>query len=247
MEITRKAILIGSSEVSPELPGVESDMKRYYDFLISNNGGAWEEDEILVSLNEKKQYIFQKLNSLTDIDFAFILIAGHGEFQIYNNDFNDSRTGTYYYITETDIILLNRLFPQVLRSLIIVDVCRENIYINEQKSQKDSRIFNLSGKNINRLHREDYRALYDEQIRKCPQARTILYSCKPDQTAGDNGDGGFFSKALLKSYRNDGLGDIISCKEAFDYAKTYVYENHYPQLPIMYGGRGRIFFPFALS
>jgi hypothetical protein len=242
----RKAILIGSSEVLPELPGVEKDIERYYDFLISNNGGAWEGNEILVSLNEGISEISRKLDGFTNVDFAFVLIAGHGEFRIYNNDPNDSRSGTYYYITEADQIIVKKLFPRVLRSVIIVDVCREYVHIKDiKKSLRDS--FFSSKESARLLSREHYRALYDKQIMTCSEARMVLYSCRPDQEAGDDGDGGVFSKALLTSYKDDGLGRTLSIKDAFDYTKTYVSENHYPQVPVMLGGRGRMFFPFAIS
>lgn len=246
MSINRKALLIGSSNVSPPLPGVEEDLKRYCYFLYSNNGGAWEKNEIIISLNESRTEILNKVRYINNSDFAFILIAGHGEYRLYNNNAYDEKSGTYYYITDTDAIHIKYLFPRVIKSIIITDVCRVKVYIDSLKKSLNERLFSRMDDG-QLLDRSDYRRIYDNQIINSPQARMVLFSCGADQEAGDNGEGGVFSRALLNSYNVDNCGNVVSIKEAFDYAKNYVYENNYPQLPEMDSGRGRIFFPFAIT
>jgi len=246
MKLIRKAILIGCSNVPPELPGVEEDIQRYFNFLISNNGGAWETGEITISLNNNETELYRKFKPMEDADFAFVLIAGHGEHRIYNHDPNHYKTGTYYCSSDENVILVKNLFPRVLRSVVLVDVCREYKYYKEMKKSISTKLFSMT-ESAPLLERKDYRAMYDNHILNCPEARVVLYSCSPNQEAADNGDGGAFSKSLLRSVKYDGRGSVITIKNAFDYAKQYVYENHYPQLPIMEAGRGRSFFPFALT
>ena len=247
--LKRKALLIGCSNVPPELPGVIEDLKRYKNFLASNNGGAWNTNEIITSLNDDNDNILNKFKLLNNADFVFMLIAGHGEHRIFNNDEYDSRSGTYYYHNKnriTEPILVGLLFPRVKRSLIIVDVCRKKEYFEDlKKSVREGFFSSMESGDV--LSREAYRSIYDDTIANCPEARIVAYSCSQNQEAGDNGNGGIFSRALLNSYKPDGSGRIVNIKQAFDYTQKYVNDNNYPQMPLLEGGRGRVFFPFALT
>ncbi|MDI7211850.1 caspase [Leptospira santarosai] len=239
--LKRKALLLGNSIVPPSLAGVKKDIVKYKDFLSSNNGGAWENSEILISLNEDFNTILQKVREISFADFSFVLIAGHGEHRITNNN---QRGETHLWISNSDAIPVSYCYPTTTKSLIIIDVCREVVRVNKvvldySESFPFSKSMGIS--------REEYRKRYENSIISNPEGRITLFSCDLNQAAGDNGDGGVFSNNLLYSVSNDRQGNVISVDKAFDFAKEKTLKENFPQSPTIDAGRRKHFYPFGLT
>lgn len=239
--LRRKALLIGNSVVPPALPGVIKDLEKYKRFLISNNGGAWEENEILISLNEGYNEILQKVRNVSFVDFSFVLIAGHGEHRIINNH---SAGETHFWISNNQAIPVSYCFPTTTKSLVLIDVCREIVKVNKAVMDyaESHQMFKSMG-----MSREEYRKKYDDAIISNPDGRITLFSCDLNQTAGDNGDGGVFSNNLLHSVSNNRQGNVITIDVAFNFAREKTHKENFPQSPVMDAGRRRHFYPFGLT
>jgi hypothetical protein len=243
MRIRRKALLIGNSQVTPNLPGVEKDLRRYTSFLISNQGGAWEQDEITISLNEDHSTISYKCDLLRDADYSFVLIAGHGRHEITSNGDEE----TCIWIDEDTTVPVKKYFPRVAKGTILVDVCRNIVYLMEKAWGYDTLIKSLSREDGILLTRAEYRARFDQHVINCPENRIVMFSCGMNQSAGDNGDGGIFSNNMLRAISKDNRGDIIDMYSAFSFARDKTLEDNYPQQPVLHAGRTRDFFPFGLT
>lgn len=242
MKIVRRALLIGNSNVTPKLPGVEADLRRYKSFLLSNNGGAWEDDEIQVSLNDSHSEIIRRKRLLNGSDYSFVLIAGHGRHEISS----DKNQETCIWITEDQTVPVKEYFPMVNKSTIIVDVCRNVVKLN--KSLVESALFkSFSRTDTAYLSRKQYRERYDDQINKCGEIRVIMFSCDVNQEAGDDGNGGIFSINMLNSVPKNNLGHVIDVVQSFNDAHKHTNADNFPQNPVISAGRGRDFFPFGLS
>lgn len=239
--ITRKALLIGNSNVEPALAGVEKDIKRYKDYLLSNYGGAWEKEEIIISLNENTSEIILKKEELVGVDYAFVLISGHGE---HRKD-QTGNSETFFWFSNKHAESVKKYFPKVTRSVIVIDVCRELRVI---KSLSEDHLMEYATCTASRkMSREECRKIFDNHVMSCPESRIVLYSCGIGQGAGDDGTGGIFSVALLNSFERNDRGNVINIFNAFQSAKTITVKNNYPQTPTIATGREREFFPFGIS
>jgi len=246
VSLKRKALLIGNSKVTPPLPGVEKDLLRYENFLITNYGGAWNNSEIIVSLNDDYSTLLTKKNNLNGADYSFVLIAGHGRHE-KNQTFSGIKEETCLWINENDTIPVSDLFPTVRRCTILVDVCRNIVHIMKAFSKAEFYTEAIKRRDGLYLTREEYRNKYDRTIINCPENRIIMYSCNIDQTAGDDGDGGVFSNNMLNTVKCDNRGSVIDILTAFNFAKIKTLQDHYPQNPQINYGRTREFFPFGLT
>ncbi|WP_421854461.1 caspase family protein [Marinomonas sp.] len=242
MTITRKAILIGAPSVKPELPGVNVDVRDIKNHLLSNKGGAWKESEITILIDPSPYLVKAHIDQAEDKDYVFITCSGHGEHRVGGN-IDD----TVMYLNEDDTIAISEVNPRNKRHLVVVDVCRK---IVEVKKEYSTAMNKFAMENFNESH-IDYRAIFDNAIMSTAEGRIVTYSCEINQAAGDNGQGGVFTQALLKtpgvfsrpSGRSYGVLDINA---AFEHARDETYRQNAPQKPVLNAGRRRDFYPFAI-
>ena len=240
--ISRQAILIGAPSVKPALPGVTKDVNEIKNFLKSQKGGVWREDEIIILLDKPRDAVIKCVESAKLKDYVFITCSGHGEHQIGKNI-----DETVMCLNEHETISINSINPQNKRHLVIVDVCRTIVKIQESSevlskaSVMDSAI---------RKNDVDYRKRFDDAVMASSEGRIVAYSCDINQTAGDDGTGGYFTQELLKSPKyisqQSVSNGIVDISKAFDIAKAATYKKNAPQSPIFNAGRRRDFFPFAI-
>lgn len=239
--MTRQAILIGAANVKPILPGVNQDLIDIKEYLKSNAGGAWNEDEIIILKDESLEMVKQTIAAAKYKDYVFITCSGHGEHRL--SSLNDN---TVMYLNEKDTIQINEINPQNKRHLVIVDVCRTLVReVNRYTALYESGMENLINKSY-----IDYRKVFENAIMQTTEGRIVVYSCDINQTAGDDGKGGVFTQELLKSHNNfrpnRDLYGIVNIEQAFTVAKQKTYEKNAPQTAVINAGRRRDYFPFAI-
>ena len=245
MLVTRKAILIGAPSVKPELPGVVKDINDIKDFLLSNKGGAWRNDEIVILVDKPLAYINYIISLEKNTDYVFITCSGHGEHRV------GAQYGlgdTVMYLNENDTIAIDSVNPKNKRHLVVVDVCRTFVRVKnalESFSESARVTLDYAQQTIN------YRKVFDDAVMLTTEGRIVTYSCEINQAAGDDGNGGVFTQALLDSVgkfrkNNNYLYGIVNIGDAFEVAKSETYRKNSPQSPVLNAGRRRDFFPFAI-
>jgi len=214
----RKALIIGNSGDSQNpkeyLEGVKKDVKNYNSFLQSNIGGAWYEHEIVLSLDESKAEVLQKIENIKNEknDFIFILFSGHGSY----SSWKECRKLYIYeeYIYEKDLLYAAD------KQITIMDTCAG---IEEDMLHVCFESESVNMDNIKKSRR-DYRRIYEEEITKCSNQQVILYSSSIDESSGDDSElGGYFAYSLLTVAEYTGK-EVLSSKEAYLIAKEKVQE-----------------------
>jgi hypothetical protein len=233
------AVLIGNSVVKPALPGVEKDLARVKSYLLHKIGGAFETNEIEISLNEDKQTIVKRLQKYARHDYVFTLIAGHGEIRTSIND-------TVLWIGENTIIPVNELVIGCQRQVIFTDVCRK--IVDDRKkvlAHADSLLEEVNFSES--IGRRAYRDKFERLIRNTTTGVIKFYSCGPNQSAGDDGSGGVYTNTLL-----DIAESSSQTRDVYDVhmsSKQIVKAKNPPQLPEENIGRRNIsdFPPLRIS
>lgn len=232
----RCLIIIGNQGTPSKgnfLPGVSRDVNNYLSFFKSDNGGAWENDEIISMVYN---WTSAGLNStiyrrrMEGLDYAVIVFAGHG-YALRNGE-------TYFEFSDGDDVSLSTIkswFP-AQKVLMIADSCqcfinlyREGGILREALAQRQF------------SQRRDYlRNLYNSHIGSVPTgAFTFASAVSSGESANDTSKGGLYSYNLLNvanDYVNDAHigGDVISIDAIHAVAKATVMKksnnNQHPKL-----------------
>lgn len=241
-KLKRRAYIVRSTETAnnDDLPGVLVDKRRVVEFLISSQGGAWRTDEISVcddiGLFPTDEPVF---------DYALLWFSGHG--------FIHSKTGdTYIIMRDGRTLSVDKMNIASPRQTIVIDACRIVYLPTIEEMYKGASLGALLDEDDD--YRMRCRATYDAAILSAEKGRIIVYSCSPDESAGENARiGGFFTNAILESasefkLRAGGLtqptSDSLSIRDAVQLAKSRLDKRL--QNPRIEGGRRLFYFPFAV-
>lgn len=242
MAISRQAILIGAPSVKPELPGVTIDIKDIKRFLLSNKGGAWKEDEIIILSDPSSAAVNANIESARFKDYVFITCSGHGEHRI-----GKGLDETVMYVKENETVSINSINPKNKRHLVIADVCRKLVRFIKMAEVRAAMEALMESADIP----INYRKIFDDAVMANPEGRIVAYSCDINQSAGDDGNGGVFTQELLAAPRyfsptNNNQYGIVKINQAFERAQKMTYEKNAPQNPVFNAGRRMDFYPFAI-
>ena len=179
----RKALLIGNSR---GLTGVQIDLDNFESFLHSNEGGAWNLDEITVLPNATNKQLNLAIESIREsqADYCIVYFSGHGGFE----------RQTILELADESLINENELHHLSTRQLTIFDCCR----YQEERVIFESANASLESFEISDSNREYYRKKYDERILKAIPQQARLYSCSIGEISNDTPEGGIYTKALLE-------------------------------------------------
>ncbi|WP_029545263.1 caspase family protein [Selenomonas sp. AB3002] len=220
--------------------GVFADLKRYKEFFLSMQGGAWDEDEICsLPIYTSSNEVRKALRWLDSMEYSIVVFSGHGgslgrqTILALSEDCED-------VISETEFVKVGRT--------VILDCCRAPFGKEEVQIKKASRPVFDSWSGITR---EMARSMYDEAIRQCVGQAVVLYSCSHGQFSEDiSGVGGVYSTELLDIAENWCGVTILTVGEAHEMVVNN-FENRpdvlqRPQIrkPRMIGART---YPFALG
>jgi hypothetical protein len=243
MAISRQAILIGAPSVKPVLPGVTVDINDIKRFLLSNKGGDWRADEIVILSDPSSAAVYAQIESARYKDYVFITCSGHGEHRV-----GKGLDETVMYVKENETVSIDRINPKNKRHLVIVDVCRNLVKIEKMKEVRAAMeaFMEKAAKPF-----IDYRKIFDNAVMANPEGRIVAYSCNINQSAGDDGNGGVFTQELLASPSsfsptNNNQYGIVKINQAFEHAKEMTYKKNAPQTPVFNAGRRMDFYPFAI-
>jgi len=241
--LLRKALIIGAPDVKPPLPGVIIDVNDIQNYLKSPTGGAWQESEIEVMMSPRAAEVEARLRLFRGKDYVLVTCSGHGA-HLDPDDINS----TFMYLQEKETMRIRDMNPGNLRFTIIADICREFVPVHLRAALEDmakSMVLESAPS------WSEARRLYDMAIMANPEGGIIAYSCDINQTAADDGTGGFFTQELLKAPMTLATPKFVTRRvvdiyDAFQFAKERTLAEHSPQRPVLDAGRRRTFFPFGI-
>jgi hypothetical protein len=209
----RFAIIIGCSGLGKEYrPGIEKDVDNFVEYLQSNKGGAWNDEEIIPLKNETKATILNVINDArNNYDYVLVVFSGHGNY----NPIKETRrlyTNNGEFIYESGVLGISS------KQLTIIDSCacveREAIVDSLTKSI----LFASEGLDNRRV----YRKLFDNWVDSCPDQSIVMYSCEEGEESSDSDNGGLYAYNLLVAAKN--TNEELSCLKVHEIAKPKVVE-----------------------
>ncbi|TWV14434.1 caspase family protein [Bacteroidaceae bacterium HV4-6-C5C] len=180
----RIALLIGNSN---GLPGVKKDISNWTRFLLSDEGGQWENSEIITKMNPARRELLSLIDTLknTYYDFCYVIFSGHGAY----------KKGTILEINGNDeIIHEDDLIGIARRQISVFDCCRNILIEKSIDSEIIMRMYNQGGP-----MRRNIRPYYEKRIMSSIEQQVRLYACSINESALDSENGGIYTKNLLDS------------------------------------------------
>ena len=209
---SRFALIIESSNVSGEkdLPGARADAKNWKSFLMSNLGGAWNEDEIIVREKPEAEWVRRIIRNHAD-GYMFLVFSGHGQMVL------DRTTWTYKSCVclnnkERDVGI-DSIMPQH-KGTAVFDCCRG--MPQSGAFAKCGRVLNesfaldgLSNESVALNAMKSYirarcRHGFERGIDSLDSFRAVkMFACSEGEGAGeDPSAGGFYTSLLIGSARD---------------------------------------------
>mgnify|MGYP001768393238 CR=1 FL=1 len=243
MEMKRLALIIYCDNTkSGSLTGPPHDNIKYREFLKSNLGGAWYDEEI-ISLNNptSNDVAYYMYSAYDQIDYSFTLFTGHGYINVDHNNLQ------YLELKDKDISILN-LRTKCPKQTLIVDACRgyysplkkalENLILDSYRS--------FSGDILTT------RKLFEDAVAIADQGWTTLYAASENETALDTNGGAAYLLSLLDASkiwkRTNSDSKVLPVNSAHNIAKVYLQENFATtQKPAMSQEKRIRHFPFAVK
>lgn len=245
--LRRRAILIGcgGEEDSEEhLPGVRVDLETYWNFLNSDEGGAWDEDEITVL--EDPSWGLAAANLLGGERFHFTLVSFHG-----HGAYDPHRMKTQIQFGDGLLVDLVQLRTGSQRELILTDSCRT---LQERIPEGRIKIGADFGYEPNDQRRGSCRRLYDRGIARAEPGTSFVLGCGVGEAADESPDGGGeFSSALVgvcnawSATRVRSLASaVLTIRDAVGFTREVLSRRRVSQRPSYRGGRRQRHFPIAV-
>lgn len=239
----RKALIIYCDDTpSGSLNGPSHDNFNFRQFLKSNLGGGWYEDEIISLRNPSSYEVSTCLRThFKYIDYSFILFSGHGFINVDHNNLQ------YIELSDSDVSILT-LRNDSLKQTLIIDACRG--------------FFSPLEKSLENLLVDSYRAftgevqstrkIYEDAIDSADQGWSILYAASENQTALDTSNGAAYLISLLSVSdvwkKTSSHNQILPLNSVHEGAKVYLSQNFTTnQKPAMAQEKRLRYFPFAVK
>lgn len=244
----RKAILIAGDDVenpiNPYSPsqGVKNDISAWKNFLMSDLGGSWRNDEIMELSSTTSDAVKAAIYLAKNSDYSLIAFSGHGYLKKNKWGLNETMMvlGRNQEIAERE---LNTGSPWCMA---IMDCCRN--YPTRETSE-----MNFAKEAQTESLRVNTRQLYENEIRKCETGFVTVYSADVGQSAADVMS---FTRFLIETAdeRIDFCPNgVLNIRDAVYHTapKMQPIQAEDGQIkqwnPVYNGGRRRSHFPFAVK
>lgn len=229
----RKALLINSWSERGSRETSSRDITFLASYLRTRAGGAWLEEEILRVKAVGKGEIHHAIQSLRDVDYGFILIAGNGEFIKGELPWREMRVT----LASGDTLTERELNPGTPRCAIILDATAQTILQPSETSEPAQEIAATIGTS-------GFRDAFDQALQSAERGFTRAYALNPAQALSQS-----FTRHLVKASadwlsKNQGclyLGDAVETTARSMQAAGAT------DLPTYLGGRRRHDFPFGIT
>lgn len=229
---TRKAILIGCPGKGKRfLSAVEFDLANVKNFLLSNRGGRWFENEIIVLDNPSITTLLNIIQA-SIADYVVVYFTGHG-WANHHEKYLCLKDGDI-----EDLLLLN----QSPRQRVIIDACRK-IPLHAISGLPKEDIY---------LHADgNYpaRELFDKYILLSPVGQTIIHATSHNTEAYANQTGSHFTESLLNACYSVSTQNYfpLNIKDVLNKATIDLAKQGSTQLPVITYNTGNLQIPFGFG
>lgn len=211
--MSRKLILIlNDGGRANYLPGVLKDAQNYLDFFRLPEGGLWDDNEIMIFHNDctaasLRAYLLQE--RMGGLQYVVIVFCGHG--------YSTNRRMTYFELSpghEASLLEIKEMVMET-RCLMIADSCRVTT-LAEGGHLPEIRMF--SDDRSSDTYRNNCFNLYDQQFRSLVRGHfTIGMAASIGQSAGEDEDGGYYTKVLLSTAKRMITAKKVARRTSRDY------------------------------
>ena len=204
-EFKRRALIFGNMGVkgdkgSEYIEGVNLDLNKFYEFIRSDEGGAWRRTEIIAfrpnAIN--KTQLLDCIKAQGHVDYWLIFFSGHGSSDQYGDDYLEVKPDV---LDKDWLCYIDEIVKAVgrTRMTLITDACRSFYPINESAGQPEIRYFSDGGQ-IPTNRRSEYRDIYNKALMALPSpSYYIAQSCNSLESSNDSGKyGGEYINALIE-------------------------------------------------
>lgn len=240
--MNRKALIIFCTNTeSGNLIGPAKDNGNIRDYLQSDTGGQWNNDEIISLQNPTGYEIEQCItDEFNDVDYSFIVFSGHG-------CIDESDKQDYLEVADGDIPISTLITP-ASRQTLIIDACRGYYKRIDDSLQKSfSNLYEYFSGHPNT------RMVFDKAVQQAEEGLTILYSASENQSSLDTDKGGAYLYSLLSICKKWEKSVHDTCvyldlKDAHELACEYL-KSHFItiQKPTMNTEKRKNYFPIAVK
>lgn len=218
----RQALIIGSSypkDHQKHLSGVSEDILNYQKLLLSANGGAWLEKEIIILRDPSLDDILNSLRYQNGADYALTIFTGHG--------FIDNRENLLC-VNHRQSLNYKGLYSNAKRHVIIMDACRVDYSYGPTPG--------LFGLDIEFEHENPItaRKIFDAAVARTPHGILAVFSTAANKESQDTEDGGAFTVELMSQtieWLNTRKGSCFSMGRAFLNTREGLRRYEFPQAP----------------
>jgi hypothetical protein len=231
--INRHALIIECSAIDglDKLPGAVKDAGTWEEFLLSNRGGAWKDNEITILSNPTQQTVRSVIMRMNN-GYGFVTFSGHG--------YVSAQTKETMVCLQGGNISETALTPSSSRATVILDSCRG------VKTVAFAEAISAMRKQANDAIQ--YRHLFDTALENAETGVCKLYGCGFGQAAGEEPEiGGDFTQALIQTGKSWNGKGVFSLRNAYDTAEQVVRRKTPQQTPEGKFGRRIRHFPFAVQ
>jgi hypothetical protein len=222
--MNKQALIIsnpGPEDSDDFLEGVEKDVARYRDFLMSPFGGLWAPDEIRRMVRPSVSRLRRFVRDVSGCDYALVIFAGHG---YYSGD----EDATILILNEDDEIDSDELGSIAEKQTMILDCCRKKsrpvppMIIESMRFAKRRPVRNpqLS------------RAYYEQDIKAASDGLVTLFACGIDEYSREHANtGGYYSYSLLAT--SNAWASNLPVSRSGEYESRSVVGAHKAAVPLV--------------
>jgi len=234
----RRALIIGASPQCDPLKGVKRDADRWKGFLISNAGGAWDENTEVSVIYEDVSIdrVLEAKDMLVGADYGLTVFLGHG----YVEDDQMGLPETFLVINDDEVLSERQLNPRTPWYMSVMDCCRKYEAVDEAVHvSKAASLEDIAAKPY-------VRELFDKAIFSAEKGWVKMYAADLHQSAADEVS---FSHILIQEAEkwakyNEG---VLDSKNGYDLVSKRFEEIDPQQRPIHRAGRRIRYFPLAIG
>ncbi|MES2808053.1 MAG: caspase family protein [Bacteroidota bacterium] len=213
--------------------------KYYNEYFKSNTGGAYEDAEITNLETPKVNEIQDLLKEDKKIDFAVLVLIGHGATQ---------EGKQLFQINADEIINPGQIELTLKKQLVVVESCRVTAISDHPVVDVTDKIasFKDGGKIKFPISKAKSKELYNAGVEKCNDGLVVCFACDEDEKASKL----HFTKALIEMSKNWSANPQLDSAVAsiqgimVPVAEHVKKESNDKQSPQIWGTEK---FPFAIS
>jgi hypothetical protein len=176
---------------------VNHDLKYFREYLLSNAGGEWEEDEIMDDLINPGSFgVIGNIASI-NADYSLVYFSGHGGEYRSRNQIIELADGEFEIV---------HLKTKSLKQLIIIDSCRVILDEETKKGFKKTAMVKSLDETTNYVLNS--KQIFNEYLERCDNGIILLNAALYEQPAGCNQTESYLTSSLILAGEkwNDSLG-----------------------------------------